>query len=118
MKKKIISALVMGIIILCSPIVFTQCSAFKTANKVANSINNISDMILNYDSMAKHYISVANKAKKGDIMAIVEAGDLLSKAVDYKKQLDKLMPNMTTTQKRQVKNIESNILKMAQSLIK
>ena len=51
-------------------------------------------------------------------MAIVEAGDLLSKAVDYKKQLDNLMPNMTTTQKRQVKNIESNILKMAQSLIK
>ena len=104
--------------LLASPIIFTQCSVFKSASKVASSINSISDMILNYDSMAKQYISVANKAKKGNIKAIVEAGDIFSKAVDYKKQLDSLMPKMTSTQKKQVANIESNILKTAKALLK
>lgn len=75
-------------------------------------------MIMNYDTMAKHYLSVANKAKKGDLMAIIEAGDILSKAVDYKKDLDRLMPKMSSSQKKQVANIESAILKAAKELMK
>ncbi len=118
MIKQRISRLVIVIILLASPIIFTQCSAFKSVSKVASSINNISDMISNYDNMARHYISVANKAKTGNISAIMEAADLLSNAVNYKKDLDKLMPKMTASQKKQVSNIESTILAAAKSLLK
>lgn len=118
MIKKKISTIVIMIMLLGSPIILTQCSAFKSVSKAASSINNISNMIMNYDTMAKHYLSVANKAKKGDLMAIIEAGDILSKAVDYKKDLDRLMPKMSSSQKKQVANIESAILKAAKELMK
>ncbi|MFA7081940.1 MAG: hypothetical protein WC135_04930 [Bacteroidales bacterium] len=118
MIKQRISRLVIIILLLSSPIIFTQCSAFKSVSKVAGSINNISNMITNYDNMAKHYISVVNKAKTGNISAILEAADLLSNAVDYKKQIDSLLPSMSSSQKKQVSNIESAILAAAKSLIK
>ncbi len=118
MIKKRISRLIIIIMLLVSPIIFTQCSAFKSVNKVASSINNISDMISNYDSMARHYISVATKAKAGDPLAIIEAANLLSKAKDYKNGIDKLIPSMTASQKKQVSNIESTILKAAKGLLK
>lgn len=118
MIKKNISRIAIILILLSSPIIFTQCSAFKTANKVATSINNISDMILNYDSIAKNYLSIAKKAKSGDPLAILQAGEILSKAIEYKKDLDRLMPKMSSSQKKQVANIESAILKAAKELMK
>ncbi|MCK9321750.1 MAG: hypothetical protein PHG98_04390 [Bacteroidales bacterium] len=118
MKRNKIFTLVISTLLLCSPILFTQCSFFKTANTVASSINNISDKINFYDQQAKHYIAVVKKAKKGDVLAIAEAAQLLTKAKEYKKDLDKLIPQMSSSQKKEVTRIEQSILSAAKTLIK
>lgn len=118
MKRNKIFTLAISVLLLSSPILFTQCSFLKTASDVSSSIVNISEKINYYDQQAKHYINVVDKAKKGDVMAIAEAAQLLSKAKEYKTDLDKLMPQMTTSQKKQVSNIEQSILSAAKTLIK
>lgn len=118
MIKKSFSTILLSLLIIISPIIFTECTAYKTVNKVANSINNISDMITEYDAQAKHYISVVNKAKKGDILALKEASEVFLKAKNYKKELDKLIPSMTSSQKKDVIKIEKSILNAAKSIIK
>ena len=85
MNRKNISTILMSFLLLSSPIFLTQCSLFKGANKVASSINNISDLITKYDNQAKHYIDVVTKAKKGDLKAIAESAELLGKVKNYKK---------------------------------
>lgn len=118
MNRKNISTILMSFLLLSSPIFLTQCSLFKGANKVASSINNISDMITKYDNIAKHYVDVVTKAKKGDIKAIGESAELLGKAKDYKKELDKYSKNMTSGQKKNIENIEKSILNASKSLLK
>jgi len=118
MIRKNISTILMSILLLSSPIIFTQCSLFKGANKVASSINNISDLITKYDNQAKHYIDVVTKAKKGDLKAIAESAELLGKVKDYKKELDKYSKNMTSGQKKNIESIEKSILNASKGLLK
>ncbi|MFA6199385.1 MAG: hypothetical protein WC679_03115 [Bacteroidales bacterium] len=118
MIRKNITTILISILLLSSPIIFTQCSLFKNVNKAANSINDISDMIKNYDNQAKHYIDVVKKAKKGDLKAIAESGKLLGKAKDYKKELDKYSKNATSEQKKNIESIEKSILNASKGLLK
>ena len=118
MNRKNISTILMSFLLLSSPIILTQCSLFKGANKVASSINNISDMITKYDNQAKHYIDVVTKAKKGDLKAIAESAELLGKVKDYKKELDKYSKNMTSGQKKNIESIEKSILNASKGLLK
>jgi hypothetical protein len=51
-------------------------------------------------------------------LAIAEAAQLLTKAKEYKKDLDKLIPQMSSSQKKEVTRIEQSILSAAKTLIK
>ncbi len=118
MKKTSLYTIIISFLLILSPIVFTQCGSLKSVNKAAKSINSISEKINYYNQQANHYVNVVNKAKKGDILAIAEAAQLLTKAKDYKKELDSLLPQMTSSQKKEVAKIEQTILNAAKELIK
>jgi F420-dependent methylenetetrahydromethanopterin dehydrogenase len=118
MKRTSLYTIIISILLISSPIVFTQCTALKGASNVASSLSNISEKINYYNQQANHYITVVDKAKKGDVLAIAEAAQLLTKAKDYKKELDTLLPQMTSSQKKEVSKIEQTILNAAKELIK